>query len=239
MLRPWRAPFGLAHFGLSYAGLAQWIHDDVIHTILCMATRLREQATRARPAMSVDTEAQYARLVLPQMDAAYNLARYLSRDADAAQDIVQNAFLKAHRNFDQFRGGDAKAWLLVIVRNCFHDWLRDQRRKQRIEADAGEGVENTDLADISACDCASSEDTPEAALIRKTEAEQVRAVLNRLPRLSREVLVLRELEELSYKEISEVLAVPIGTVMSRLARARREFGIAWSTASKVRQEQCS
>jgi RNA polymerase sigma-70 factor (ECF subfamily) len=192
---------------------------------------------RSRPATSVEGDAYFARVVLPQMDAAYNLARFLSRDADAAQDIAQNAILKAHRYFDQYRGGDAKAWLLAIVRNCFHDWLQGQRRKQRFETDLSDGAETDDTVDISDRGIASSDDTPEAALIRKSEAEQIRATLDQLSLLSREVLVLRELEELSYKEISEMIAVPIGTVMSRLARARREFAIAWSAANNACGEQ--
>jgi RNA polymerase sigma-70 factor (ECF subfamily) len=173
------------------------------------------------------------------MDAAYNLARYLSRDADAAQDIAQTAILKAHRHFDQYRGGDAKAWLLAIVRNCFHDWLQEQRRNQRYRTDVTQDTEGDDTADRAGRDLPSSDDTPEAALIRKSEAERVRSVLNQLPRVSREVLVLRELEDLSYKEISDVVGVPLGTVMSRLARERREFSAAWLRASSVCQEHTS
>jgi RNA polymerase sigma factor (sigma-70 family) len=167
--------------------------------------------------------ARFRQNIVPQLDAAYNFARFLSRDADAAQDIVQEAFLRAYRSFAGYRGGDARSWVFTIVRNCYHSWLMDRRRKSRLEVHhVNEGDTEELIFNIS-----SDEDTPEAMLVRKAEAQAVRLVLNAMPRPLREILVLREIEELSYHQISEITALPIGTVMSRLARARRAFGDAW------------
>jgi RNA polymerase sigma-70 factor (ECF subfamily) len=111
----------------------------------------------------------------------------------------------------------------LIVRNCYHSWLTDRRRKSRSEVDyQGEGDSEEFIATIP-----SDEDTPEATLIRKAEAQTVRLILNAMPRPFREILVLREIEELSYHQISDITALPIGSVMSRLARARKAFGDAW------------
>jgi RNA polymerase sigma factor (sigma-70 family) len=170
-----------------------------------------------------DTIARFNQNIVPQLDAAYNFARFLSRNADAAEDIVQEAFLRAYRSFAGYRGGDARAWIFTIVRNCYHNWLMDRRRKSRLEVDHhGEGDSEELILNIS-----SDEDTPEAMLVRKAESQTVRLVLNTMPRPLREILVLRELEELSYRQISDITDLPIGTVMSRLARARRAFRDAW------------
>jgi RNA polymerase sigma-70 factor (ECF subfamily) len=166
------------------------------------------------------TLARFKQNIVPQLDAAYNFARFLSRDADAAQDIVQEAFLRAYRSFAGYRGGDARAWVFAIVRNCYHSWLIDRRRKARLEVDQhGEGDSEERIFNIS-----SDEDNPETMLLRKAKSRTVRLMLDMMPRPLREILVLRELEELSYRQISDVTALPIGTVMSRLARARKAFG---------------
>jgi RNA polymerase sigma factor (sigma-70 family) len=170
--------------------------------------------------------ARFKQNIVPQLDAAYNYARFLSRDADAAQDIVQEAFLRAYRSFAEYRGGDARAWILTIVRNCYHSRLMDRRRKSRVEVDH-DGESDELISTIP-----SNEDTPEMALVRKAEAQTVRLMLNAMPRPMREILILRELEELSYHQISEITALPIGTVMSRLARARRAFKDAWRRATE-------
>ena len=177
----------------------------------------------SRPPGADATLARFRQNVVPQLDAAYNFARFLSRDAVAAQDIVQEAFLRAYRNFAGYRGGDARAWIFTIVRNCYHNWLMDRRRKSRFEVDyRGEGDSEELISSVP-----SDEDTPEAKLVRKGEAQTVRLILNAMPRPFREILVLREIEELSYHQISDITALPIGTVMSRLARARNSFGDAW------------
>jgi RNA polymerase sigma factor (sigma-70 family) len=171
-----------------------------------------------------ETLARFQRDIVPQLDAAYNFARFLSRDADAAQDIVQEAFLRAYRSFDGYQGGDARAWIFAIVRNCYHNWLLDRRRKAVIEVD----VHSKDNPEENAIDnVPSDEDSPETSLLRRAESGAVRLVLNKLPRPLREILVLRELEGLSYRQIAEIAGLPIGTVMSRLARARMQFESAW------------
>ncbi|MFS8044479.1 sigma-70 family RNA polymerase sigma factor [Rhizobium sp. BR 314] len=174
-----------------------------------------------------ETMRRFQRTIIPHLDAAYNFARFLSRDADAAQDIVQEAYLRAYRGFGGFRDGDARAWTFTIVRNCYHAWLQEGRRKTRYEQPMTDERDRDESSPSP--DPASEEDTPEAAFIRKSETQRVRAVINMLPDAMREVLVLRELEDLSYKEIADIIDAPIGTVMSRLARARRDFGEAWRT----------
>jgi RNA polymerase sigma factor (sigma-70 family) len=147
---------------------------------------------------------------------------------------VQEAFLRAYRRFGGYQGGDPRAWIFSIVRNCYHNWLLEGRRKARVEVDVHR---RDDAGDFSVDDVASDDDTPEAALLRVSEAGKVRNVLNKLPRSMREVLVLRELEGLSYRQIAETSALPIGTVMSRLARARTQFEIAWHAEAAVQENQ--
>ena len=167
---------------------------------------------------------RFEAVVLPHLDAAYNLARYLTRDADDAQDIVQEASLRAFRYFAGFRGtaaSEGRAWLLAIVRNTARTW-RDRNRHNAQAATFDEELHSDAIAD----------DHPEAAIVRQSEDEAVRAAIDRLPTEFREVIVLRELEGLSYKEISEVAGVPVGTVMSRLSRARRRLEEALCPASE-------
>jgi RNA polymerase sigma factor (sigma-70 family) len=185
--------------------------------------RVNASANRQSPGAS-DQYGRFQREIVPHLDAAYNFARFLSRNPDAAQDIVQETFLRAYRSFDGYQGGDARAWIFSIVRNCYHNWLLEGRRKARLEVDIHR---RDDAADFSVDDVASEDDTPEAALLRSAEAGRVRSVLNQLPRSLREVLVLRELEGLSYRQIADTSALPIGTVMSRLARARTKFESLW------------
>ena len=175
-----------------------------------------------------NTLAEFEQHIVPYLGAAYNLARLLCKDADAAQDIVQEAFLRAHRSFAGYRGENARAWILKIVRNCHYSWLMSRRRKSRLEADSHDAGHTEELI----LNIASDECTPEAMLVREAERQTVRLVLNAMPFPLRKLLVLRELEELSYRQISEMTALPIGTVMSRLARARREFGDAWQRETK-------
>jgi RNA polymerase sigma-70 factor, ECF subfamily len=167
---------------------------------------------------------RFEAVVLPHLDAAYNLARYLTRDADDAQDIVQEASLRAFRYFAGFRGtaaSEGRAWLLAIVRNTARTW-RDRNRHNTQAATFDEELHSDAIAG----------DHPEAAIVRQSEDEAVRAAIDRLPTEFREVIVLRELEGLSYKEISDVAGVPVGTVMSRLSRARRRLEEALCPASE-------
>jgi len=155
---------------------------------------------------------RFEAVVLPHLDAAYTLARYLTRDADDAQDIVQEASLRAFRYFAGFRGtepGEGRAWLLAIVRNTARTWR--ERNRHHAQATAFDEELHSERV---------AEDHPEAAVVRKSEGEALREAIDRLPTEFREVIVLRELEGLSYKEISDVAGIPVGTVMSRLSRAR-------------------
>ncbi len=171
----------------------------------------------------MDTRTRYFELtVWPHMRSAYNLARWLVRDGDDAEDIVQEAFLKAFKALDSFRGGDARIWMLSIVRNTAMNFLRQRKPNVRIELD------QLDPADRSL--------NPEQGLLEESRREQVRQAIARLEREFRETLVLREIEGLSYKEIAAVLDVPIGTVMSRLSRARQRLLIELAPAKEVRHE---
>jgi len=145
--------------------------------------------------------------VVPHMGAAYNLARWLTRNDHDAEDVVQEAFLRAFKFWNTFRGTDARAWLLTIVRNTCFSWLH-QNRKPALEL-------VDDMPDLK-----SATANPEALLLANIDSEMLHRAVEELPIEFREAIVLRELEGFSYKEISAITAVPIGTVMSRLARAR-------------------
>lgn len=154
----------------------------------------------------------FEQTALPHLNAAYNLARWLTRDEDHARDIVQESYLKAFRLFESYRGGDGKAWLLAIVRNTFLTWRR--RTSRSFETTLSDEVER------------SAESHAETALDRLIDEVRVGALRNcmdHLPDEYREVLVLRELEEMSYQQIAETTNLPIGTVMSRLSRARKRL----------------
>jgi RNA polymerase sigma-70 factor, ECF subfamily len=162
-----------------------------------------------------ELNARFNAEVLPCLDAAYNLARWLVRDEHVAEDIVQDAFLRAFRYFGSFRGGQPRPWLLGIVRNCCYTWFVQQKR-------AAEFV-SVDEADAPVFDRQGVAETPETLLAQKMERAHVTDAIARLPLPFREVLVLREIEELSYEEIAQMLEIPQGTVMSRLSRARGQL----------------
>lgn len=156
--------------------------------------------------------ARFEAVVLPWLDAAWNLARWLARDDADAQDVVQEAMLRALRYFDSFRGGDARVWLLAIVRNTYFT-LRSKALPEQLAEPLDEDVHP--LADEQA--------SPEALTLLAVDVGSLRAALERLPPPWREAIVLRELEECSYKEIAVITEQKIGTVMSRLARARERL----------------
>jgi len=166
-------------------------------------------------------ELRFRELMLPHLDAAYNLARYLTNDANAAEDVVQDAFLRAFRSFDTYRGGPPRAWLFAILRNCWRDRVGEQIKRERVvvsDASLSE-AQSEAVAAIPA-----EGDTPEESLARAREVDTVRGVIAALPEPFRETLILREMEDMPYREIASVTGVPIGTVMSRLARAREMLG---------------
>jgi RNA polymerase sigma-70 factor (ECF subfamily) len=156
---------------------------------------------------------RFERLILPHLDDAYTLACYLLRDEHDAQDVVQEAVLRALRFFDSFRDGDPRAWLIAIVRNCCHTWHR-RHRADRVTVSYEDAETSPHLH---------SPATADALAIHSSERAAIARAVASLPIEFREVIVLRELHELSYKEISTVTGVPIGTVMSRLARARKRL----------------
>ncbi len=169
----------------------------------------------------------FEHIALPHLDAAYNLARWLTRNDDDAQDVVQEAYLRAFRAFDRYRGGDPRAWLLTIVRNTGYTWLRRNRAAETLLVLDDADDRHAEVAGDPALE-------PEAQVLRSADTQLLRAALEELPVEFREVLVLRELEGLSYKEIAAVTDVPIGTVMSRLARARRQLQRALAQSMKER-----
>ena len=152
----------------------------------------------------------FEEVFLPHLDAAYNLARWLTRDASDADDVVQEAYMRAFRFYDSFQGGDSRAWILKIVRNTCFTWLKKNRPKEIVydlEEDRHEAVTGN----------------PEAKLLEESDRLELKKLLEGLPAVFREIVVLRDLEGFSYKEISSITDVPLGTVMSRLARARKQL----------------
>ncbi len=143
------------------------------------------------------------------MEAAYNLARWLTGNDHDAEDVVQESYLRALKFFAGFRGENGRPWLLTIVRNTCYTWLR-RNRMGELTADLDEEAQLVDTATVN----------PEAMLLAAARIESVQRALEELPIEFREIVILRELEGLSYKEIAEIAAIPVGTVMSRLARAR-------------------
>jgi RNA polymerase sigma-70 factor (ECF subfamily) len=152
-------------------------------------------------------------VVLPHLDAAYNLARWLMRDAEAAEDVLQEAMVRALTYFASFKGVNPRAWLLQIVRNTAYGSMALHRGVEMVPIidDSGEAI----------AELVSADDDPETALLRTRESRRVRELIADLPVELRETLVLREFEEFSYKDIAEATQTPIGTVMSRLWRARQ------------------
>ncbi|HEX4197461.1 MAG TPA: sigma-70 family RNA polymerase sigma factor [Caulobacteraceae bacterium] len=178
----------------------------------------------SKPALDPDQTRRFRDVVLAHSDAAYNLALRLTRRADVAEDIVHDAYVRALNGFSSYRGGDGRSWILTIVRNRFYDWLREQRLKATVPlgrpANDADDEEDWDFPDLE-------QDDPEEQLAKKSQADALHALIDRLPPRLREVIVLREMEKLSYREIAAITASPIGSVMSRLARARAALTEAW------------
>jgi RNA polymerase sigma-70 factor (ECF subfamily) len=175
-----------------------------------------------------DRKRRFELLALPHLDAAFNLARWLTGNTTDAEDVVQDAYLRAYRFFDSFQGGNFRVWLLTIVRNCFMTWVRENRSSRLVFH-----------ADPPVGDTAESEETawgqrprdPETMLLDSIDSQTLTRLMERLPTEYREVLLLREVEDLAYKDIATVTGVPIGTVMSRLSRARLALRRLWLGAN--------
>jgi RNA polymerase sigma-70 factor (ECF subfamily) len=155
---------------------------------------------------------EFERIVLPHLDAAYNLARWLVRNSHDAEDVVQDAYVRAFKFFGGYQGGNARAWVLRIVRNAAYTFI-EKRRPADLAEEFDETLHSGDAGQVDA----------EAALMQSADGKILQEALEELPVRSREVLILREIEGLSYKEIAEVVSIPIGTVMSTLARSRAQL----------------
>jgi len=168
-----------------------------------------------------DESRRFGQLMFPHLNAAHNLARWMTRNNEDARDIVQEAYLRAYKYFAGFHGEDARAWLLAIVRKTCYTWFERHRQDVLMTV--------YDEAAHEPAQCESQADNnPESLVLQAQDAQRLNQAIAALPIEFREVLVLRTLEDLSYKEIAKVIDIPIGTVMSRLARARRLIELALS-----------
>ncbi len=159
-----------------------------------------------------DKLTRFEQCMIPHMDAAYNLALWLTRNPEQAEDVVQDAYLRAFKFFDGFRGGNSRSWLLRIVRSAFYDSIRRERHEPAVATQETEAERLPDPWPH-----------PDAALLQKADEELVRRAIEALPLEYREIILMRELENFSYREIAEIASLPLGTVMSRLARARERL----------------
>lgn len=160
----------------------------------------------------IDQQSRFEQTILPHLDAAYNLARWLTRNEHDAEDVAQDALLRAYKYFGGFRGGSSRSWLLSIVRNTCYNWL-EKNRKKELGTVFDEEIHVPE----------NETEEPQNAFLTGVSKEMVMQAIEALPVEFREIVVLRELEDLSYKEIADTAGVPIGTVMSRLARARKQL----------------
>jgi RNA polymerase sigma factor (sigma-70 family) len=166
-----------------------------------------------------DRRGRFEAQVLPHLDAAYRYARWLARSANDADDVVQEATLRAYRSFDDLRGADGKAWLLTIVRNCHLTASKQQQRRNLVPLPEYDDEQGGEMV--------ASTPGPESVAIQRDEQRLLQRLMSALSEEQREVLVLREIEDMDYREIAAVTSLPIGTVMSRLARARAALRTLW------------
>jgi RNA polymerase sigma factor (sigma-70 family) len=202
-------------------GAWDWLQERYVKVAVMKSEKplLRLAASTAPDGIGgLDDNARFANVVMPYIDDAYRLAHWLTGNSTDAEDVVQEASLRAFRAIRGYAGGNARAWLLSIVRNTAYSWLRVNRPAAVMTVDDLEAVE---LAQANPSD--PDLETPETTLLVQIDAEQLRAAIAALPAPFRETLVLRDIEGLDYREIAQTTEVPIGTVMSRLARARRRL----------------
>ncbi|MGA7065182.1 MAG: sigma-70 family RNA polymerase sigma factor [Pseudolabrys sp.] len=166
----------------------------------------------------LDDNARFRSIVMPHIDEAYRLAHWLTGNRTDAEDVVQDASMRAFRAIRNYTGGSARSWVLSIVRNTAYSWLHKNRPAAVVNV---EDLESVELEQANPGD--RDGDNPEAVLIAKADADQLRTAIAALPPVFRETLVLRDIEGLDYREIAQATDVPIGTVMSRLARARHRL----------------
>jgi RNA polymerase sigma-70 factor, ECF subfamily len=174
--------------------------------------------------------------MLPHLDAAYNLARWLVRDPSTAEDVVQETYLRALKYFASFRGGSGRTWLLQIVRNVAYSHLNSQRSRMEVSLHKRSDTTMEEGADLELPD---PNVGPEATLMHRQELAQLSQALKALPIQLRECVILRELEELSYRDIAKITGVPIGTVMSRLSRGRQALSKAAVASQPINGSRCS
>src|SRR5512132_561317 len=172
-----------------------------------------------------DRATRFQQMALPHLNAAHNLARWLTKNDFDAEDIVQEAYLRAFKYFHTFSGNNARAWLLSIVRHACYDWLREKR--MLVTTPLGDDAELERIVEAAASADQQVAANPETTLLHRRDVELLNRLIEELPPDYRLMLILREMEDLSYREIAEVAGVPIGTVMSRLARARGLLLEAW------------
>jgi RNA polymerase sigma-70 factor, ECF subfamily len=185
---------------------------------------MRQTAIRTKALPQDDRRRRFELLALPHLDAAFNLARWLAGNTTDAEDVVQDAYMRAYRYFDAFQGGNFRVWLLTIVRNAFITWVKENRSSRMVFVPDTSVAETADVEETM---WASRPRDPEALLMESIDSQTLSRLMEQLPAEYREVLLLREVEELAYKEIVEVTGVPIGTVMSRLSRARLSLRKLW------------
>jgi RNA polymerase sigma factor (sigma-70 family) len=164
--------------------------------------------------------------IMPHLNSAYNLARWLTHGHTEAEDIVQEAYLRAFKFFDGFHGEDGRVWLLGIVRNTFYTWYQ-QNKTQNQHTPFEEDLHSSNTENFKSAD-----DNPEQILMQKDSQRVLNSALRALPIEFREVMVMRELEDLSYKQIAEIVQIPMGTVMSRLGRGRKQLATILAASAK-------
>jgi RNA polymerase sigma factor (sigma-70 family) len=177
-----------------------------------------------------DRRRRFELVALPHLDAAHNLALWLAGNASDAEDVVQDAYLRAYRYFDSFQGGNFRVWLLAIVRNAFITWVKENRSERMMFVPDTPVAKNADKEETM---WGSQPRDPESLLLESIDSQALGRLMEHLPAEYREVLLLREVEDLAYKEIAEVTGVPIGTVMSRLSRARLSMRQRWLAQAEM------